>query len=74
MLSFMPPLRGLLMISRSSPNTCTSAHGTFQRDRKRPEYSPLGTCTADNVNIGVADPPDCCNFFLKAANTRLDLR
>ena len=74
MLSFMSPLRGLSMISRSSPNTCTTAHGTFQRDRKRPEHSNLGTGTADDVKIGVADPPDCCDFFLKAANTRLDLR
>lgn len=74
MLSFISPLRGLSMISRSSHNTCTSAHGTFQRDRKRPEHSTLGTCTADDVKIGVADPPDCCDFFLKAPNTRLDLR
>ena len=74
MLSFMSPLRGLSMISRSSFNKCTTAHGTFQRDSKRPEHSTLDACTAGDVKIGVADPPDCCNFFLKAANTRLDLR
>lgn len=74
MLSFMSRLRGLPMISRSSPNTCTTDHGTFQRDRTWPEHSTLRTCTADAVKIGVADPPDCCDFFLKAANTRLDLR
>ncbi len=62
MLSFMSPLRGLSMISRCSPNTCSTAHGTFQ-NRKRPEHSTLGACTADDVKIGVADLPDCCKFF-----------
>jgi hypothetical protein len=74
MLSFMSPLRGLSVISRSWPNTCTNAHGTLQRDRKRPEHSTLDACTADDVKFGVTDPPDCCDFFLKAGNTRLDLR
>ena len=60
------------MISRRSPNTGTSAHGTFQRDRKRPERSTLEACTADDVKIGVADRR-YRDFFLKGANTRLDL-
>jgi hypothetical protein len=39
-----------------------------------PEHSTLDACTADDVKFGVTDPPDCCDFLLKAGNTQLDLR
>ena len=52
------------MISRLAQHMHHCSQG-LQRDRKRPEHSTLGTCTADDVKFGVTDPPDCCDFLLK---------
>ena len=74
MLSFMSAVRELSMISRSPPNTCTVLTGHSKGIASGLNIRPSMPALQTTRRLVLQTRPDCCDFFLKAANTPLDLR